>query len=100
MSANETISRVVDTILEWEKCVPTARRHEQVIPDTKIEQCSHDIACEIQKILKSHPGLQTVYMPVGKSLSDSVLLRLRPRAGEKNKLPSGLVYDYIEEAVK
>lgn len=100
VSAKETITRVVDTIFEWEKCVPTTRRHEQVIPDTKIEQCSHGIACEIQKILKSHPGLQTAHVPVRKSLSDSVLLGFQPRVGKKNELPSGLVYSYIEEAVK
>ncbi|XP_031427144.1 uncharacterized protein LOC116221395 [Clupea harengus] len=98
--ANETISSVLDTILEWEKRVPITRRLEKCITETQIGQYSCDIADHVQKTLKSYHGLQTISVAVGKSLSDSILCKLPPRAMGKNEIPSGFIYTYVEEAVK
>ncbi|XP_042559019.1 uncharacterized protein LOC116218469 [Clupea harengus] len=98
--ANETISSVLDTILEWEKRVPITGRLEKLITETQIGQYSCDIADRVHKTLKGYHGLQTISVPVGKSLSDSVLCKLTSRAEGKNNIPSGFVYSYVEEAVK
>lgn len=94
------ICQVVDTTFELENRGPFTKREEELISDAKIEKCSHYIAVEIQKILKNYHGVQTLSVPVEKSLSDSVLFKLRPRAGKKKDLPSGFIYSYVEEAVK
>ena len=98
--ANETISSVLDTILEWEKRVPITGRLEKLITETQIGQYSCDIADRVHKTLKGYHGLQTISVPVGKSLSDSILCKLTSRAEGKNEIPSGFVYSYVEEAVK
>ena len=98
--SHETITHVVDTIFESGKRVHITRRLEELMSDTKMMEYSHNIAGEVQKLLKSYHGVQTISVPVGKSLSDSVLYKLRPRAVGKNEIPSGFIYGYVEEAVK
>ena len=71
-----------------------------MITVTQIGQYSFDIADRVHTTLKGYHGLQTISVPVGKSLSDSVLCKLTSRAEGKNNIPSGFVYSYVEEAVK
>ncbi|XP_041939572.1 uncharacterized protein LOC121700575 [Alosa sapidissima] len=98
--ANEAIAQVVDTVLEGERLVPVPIRLEKLISESKMWPFSHDIADQVQKIIKSSHGLQTISVPAGKSLSDSILCKLPARAERQNEAPSGFIYGYVEEAVK
>ncbi|XP_062382817.1 uncharacterized protein LOC134070459 [Sardina pilchardus] len=98
--ANEAIAQVVDTVLESERLVSVPNIVEKLISESKVRVFSHDIADQVQKILKSSHGLQTISVPVGKSLSDSILCKLPARAERQNEAPSGFIYTYVEQAVK
>ncbi|XP_062381701.1 uncharacterized protein LOC134069690 [Sardina pilchardus] len=98
--ANEAIAQVVDTVLESERLVSVPNIVEKLISESKVRVFSHDIADQVQKILKSSHGLQTISVPVGKSLSDSILCKLPARAERQNEAPSAFIYTYVEQAVK
>ncbi|XP_062381697.1 uncharacterized protein LOC134069684 [Sardina pilchardus] len=99
-SACEAISKVVDTVLNGERLVPIPNQPEKLISESKMRVFSHDIADQVQKILKSSHGLQTISVPVGKSLSDSILCKLPARAERQNDAPPAFIYSYVEQAVK
>ncbi|KAL2087804.1 hypothetical protein ACEWY4_016632 [Coilia grayii] len=96
----ETISDLLDTVLEWQKHVPVNRRQENLISDSKRMEYSVDIAADVLNILRSYDALKATAVPHVKSLLDSILCKLAPSAQRKTEIPSGLIYCYVEEAVK
>ncbi|XP_062407179.1 uncharacterized protein LOC134098202 [Sardina pilchardus] len=87
--ANEAITQVADTVLECERCerlVPLPNQLEKLISGSKLRAFSHDI--------------QTISVPVGKSLSDSILCKLPAGAERQNEAPPGFICDYAEQAMK
>ncbi|XP_062376020.1 uncharacterized protein LOC134064204 [Sardina pilchardus] len=87
--ANEAITQVVDTVLECQRCerlVPLPNQLERLISQSKMRAFSHDF--------------QTISVPVGKSLSDSILCKLPARAERQNEAPPAFIYGYVEQAVK
>ncbi|KAL2076495.1 hypothetical protein ACEWY4_027910 [Coilia grayii] len=98
--SHETISDILDTVLEWQKHVPVNRRQEKLISDSKVTEYSVDIAAEVLNILRSYDTLKATAVPHVKSLLDSILCKLAPSAQRQTEIPSGLIYCYVEEAVK
>ncbi|KAL2076493.1 hypothetical protein ACEWY4_027908 [Coilia grayii] len=98
--SHETISDILDTVLELQKHVPVNKRQEKLICDSKLMENSADIAAEVLNILRSYDALKATAVPHVKSLLDSILCKLAPSAQRKTEMPSGLIYCYVEEAVK
>ncbi|XP_055772518.1 uncharacterized protein LOC129849782 [Salvelinus fontinalis] len=111
----QTISAIVDTVMEVipredTEHIATAddvtsftRRLARLSPRDSLQNFSHELTDKVYELIKSHNTPQALFVRAGKSVSDSILLKLKTglnASEESREFPSDLVYSFAEESIK
>ncbi|XP_064883102.1 uncharacterized protein LOC135574824 [Oncorhynchus nerka] len=111
----QTISAIVDTVMEVipredTEHIATAddvtsftRRLARLSPRDGLQNFSHELTDKVYELIKSHNTPQALFVPAGKSVSDSILLKLKTELNaseESREFPSDLVYSFATESIK
>ncbi|XP_064815924.1 uncharacterized protein LOC135532257 [Oncorhynchus masou masou] len=111
----QTISAIVDTVMEVipredTEHIATAddvtsftRRLARLSPRDGLQNFSHELTDKVYELIKSHNTPQALFVSAGKSVSDSILLKLKTGSNaseESREFPSDLVYSFATESIK
>ncbi|XP_036836141.1 uncharacterized protein LOC118936380 isoform X5 [Oncorhynchus mykiss] len=111
----QTISAIVNTVMEViprkdTEHIATAddvtsftRRLARLSPRDGLQNFSHELTDKVYELIKSHNTPQALFVPAGKSVSDSILLKLKTglnASEESREFPSDLVYSFATESIK
>ncbi|KAK6292682.1 hypothetical protein J4Q44_G00372670 [Coregonus suidteri] len=111
----QTISAIVDTVMEVipredTEHIATAndvtsftRRLARLSHRDGLQNFSHELTDKVYELIKSHNTPQALFVPAGKSVSDSILLKLKTglnASEESREFPSELVYSFAKESIK
>ncbi|XP_064836710.1 uncharacterized protein LOC135550127 isoform X2 [Oncorhynchus masou masou] len=111
----QTISAIVDIVMEVipredTEHIATAddvtsftRRLARLSPRDGLQNFSHELTDKVYELIKSHNTPQDLFVPAGKTVSDSILLKLKTglnASEESREFPSDLVYSFATESIK
>ncbi|XP_064879415.1 uncharacterized protein LOC135573709 isoform X2 [Oncorhynchus nerka] len=111
----QTISAIVDIVMEVipredTEHIATAddvtsftRRLARLSPRDGLQNFSHELSDKVYELIKSHNTPRALFVPAGKSVSDSILLKLKTglnASEESREFPSDLVYSFTTESIK
>ncbi|XP_052377895.1 uncharacterized protein LOC127931056 isoform X2 [Oncorhynchus keta] len=111
----QTISAIVDTVMEVipredmehiataDDVTSFTRRLARLSPRDGLQNFSHELTDKVYELIKSHNTPQALFVPAGKSVSDSILLKLKTELNaseESREFPSDLVYSFAKESIK
>ncbi|XP_029604389.1 uncharacterized protein LOC115190000 isoform X2 [Salmo trutta] len=111
----QTISAIVDTVMEVipredtehiataDDVTSLTRRLARLSPRDGLQNFSHELTDKVYELIKSHNTPQALFVPAGKSVSDSILLKLKTglnASEESREFPSDLVYSFAKESIK
>ncbi|XP_062374654.1 uncharacterized protein LOC134062599 isoform X2 [Sardina pilchardus] len=75
-------------------------RPRRFLSETTVTEYTHDLSHQIYQILRNSYDPSVLFMPAGKSASDSFLSVVSCREEEKHETPFDLIYSCVEESVK
>ncbi|XP_041934942.1 uncharacterized protein LOC121697476 [Alosa sapidissima] len=91
----------VNTTTVMENLLSNRRvRSRRFLSETTVREYTHDLSHQIYQILRNSYDPSILFMPAGKSASDSFLSVVPCREEEKHETPFDLIYSCVEESVK